>query len=137
VLVVLVALVTASILPALADRLTRPVAVDAAGLQLEADLRYAQQLAVTQRTPHAVEFTMGSGSYRIVRDPGAARSIRSDETLVHGVVVASTTLPASRALFDLIGSPEAAGDIVLSIAGGGETVTITIAAGSGAVRRGN
>lgn len=136
VLVVILVLLTVTILPALTERLYRPVALEAAALQFEADIRHTRQLAIAQRTSHAVEFAVGSCSYSIVRDPGGARETEGTESLPHGVTVASTTLPGERVQFDLIGSAISGGQIILRVPGSGETLRITIAAGSGTVERG-
>jgi prepilin-type N-terminal cleavage/methylation domain-containing protein len=90
--------------------------------QVAAGLRQAQERAKAERTPYTVTFTLGSGSYPIVRSGGG---FRENAELPAGVVATAT----QTVTFTAFGQPGAAYTVSLQNAAGTATVTVTATGG--------
>jgi prepilin-type N-terminal cleavage/methylation domain-containing protein len=130
-------------------------AVRSGAEQLAADIRMAQNLAVTERARYRVVLAPGSSSYLLQRrDPvsgtwGAPPGVQTPDPLPDGVTVFSiNTLTDDTVVFDSLGAPYegAAGAVPLSGSGAGgmdrvvlrsargtATAEVTIAPGAGRV----
>lgn len=89
-----------------------------AAKSLAGDLRYAQQLSVTQQQPYGVRIDPPSRSYTVVQLGSPEATVKS-VTLDQSVAVDSPTgLDDDEVSFNSAGAPSNSGDVVLVHAGG-------------------
>ncbi len=106
-----------------------PTRLDAASKQVQSDIEYARQLAMTTNVIHGVQF-VSNGAYTVYRSVVAA-PVSSPLTHQDMVITLSAKYPAVTIQtnytveFDSFGAPSA---------GGGGSVTITNPAGSKVIR---
>lgn len=81
--------------------------------ELATDLRYAEQLAITEQVEHGVRFFIETGQYQIIRHANPDEIIRS-ENLPQGVSFESVTgLTQNEAVFNPYGAAKEAGLVTL------------------------
>lgn len=94
--------------------------------QIASDLRYAQQLTVTEQTVHGVEFKEGSGHYRVLRMEGKGKPVVKVINLSRDIHVKEVANSEDEVVeFDFYGGADEACRIVVED-GRGETGEVLV-----------
>ncbi len=108
--------------------------LECASGQLQYQIKYAQQLAVTRQVVHGVSFNPASESYfvyrqavsNIVKDPATqkALSISYISGRFSGIDLVNTSFPDDKLEFNSRGIPSSAGAVTLNYAGASRVVQV-------------
>ncbi len=118
------------------------IRVSSAAQTIEADIRYAQSLAVSTPYNYSVVFDSGANSYsisRVDRSTGAVTSINHPFKAGTYAVNLGTDYPgvalgsSYTVTFDYLGSPVTGGGGSVTVSSGGYSKTITVQANTGRV----
>ena len=116
------------------------IQVRAAADMIAADLEYAKSMAVSRQKTYRVIFDTAAESYRLADATGItithpvnagklyAVNFKNDSR-VSQVNIYSVSFAGSQVVFDYLGSPSSGG--VVTLKGGGRTVTVSVEAGTG------
>ncbi len=99
--------------------------LDGAARNLVADLRYAQQLTITEQIVHMVQFNLTDDNYQILKIDTATTTIKTVEFPVEVNFQQITDLTGNQAVFNAYGAVREAGTVIL-INNNGKTATINI-----------
>jgi len=80
---------------------------------LVADLRYAQQLTVTEQAVHTVDFNLGGDSYQIIKTGVASTTVKTVEFDPEVSFQQITGLTDNRVVFNYYGGVSQSGQVVL------------------------
>lgn len=130
--IAIIGLLALLVMPRLLNAYPR-LAAKSEGIRLRADLAYAQQLAIAHNQTHRVTFDTGGERVSIYRVEGAPpHGLISERTLTGGVDLVGCSFAGGYVEFNSLGEPSEGGSVLLRGAGG-ETVTVTVAPGTGLV----
>lgn len=87
--------------------------LNATARSLTADLRYAQQLTVTEQVAHSVDFNLGNNSYQILKLDVATTTIKTVEFDSDISYQQITGLSDNQVVFNYYGGVSESGQIVL------------------------
>lgn len=87
--------------------------LDGQSRSLAADLRYAQQLTVTEQAVHAVDFNLGGDSYQIIKIGVASTTVKTVEFDPEVSFQQITGLTDNRVVFNYYGGVSQSGQVVL------------------------
>lgn len=114
-----------------------PAKLDAAGKQVQSDVEYARQLAMTSAATHGVQF-VAAGTYTVYRGT-VATPVLSPLTRLN-MVVSLSSLYSGISIqndytveFDRFGAPSVGGGGFVTITNGAQTKQISVTAGTGSV----
>ncbi|MFA6594439.1 MAG: GspH/FimT family pseudopilin [Candidatus Buchananbacteria bacterium] len=91
-----------------------------AARDLASDLRYAQQQAVTTQANHQVAFYISQNFYQVAN--ASTGSLIKSRTIKSPILLESTTLASSTAIFNATGAAISSGNIILSNSNGRHAV---------------
>jgi Tfp pilus assembly protein FimT len=99
--------------------------LNATARDLTSDLRYAQQLTVTEQVVYLVDFNLDSDSYQILKTGAATTTVKTVEFDSDVSFQQITDLPNNQVVFNFYGGVSEAGRIIL-VNINGKTATINI-----------
>lgn len=99
--------------------------LNAAARGLTADLRYAQQMTVTEQVVYLVDFDLDSDSYQILKTGAATSTVKAVEFDNDVSFQQIIDLPDNQAIFNFYGGVSEAGQIIL-VNTNGRTATINV-----------
>lgn len=99
--------------------------LDAAARNLTSDLRYAQQLTITQQTIHKLAFNISQNSYQILKTDTATTVVKTVTLDGEVTVKEITNLTDNQVIFNAYGGVSESGQIILTNTTGA-TATINI-----------
>jgi len=99
--------------------------LNATARNLTSNLRYAQQLTITEQAVHLVDFDLGGDSYQILRGGVATTTIKTVEFDPDVSFQQIISLTGNQAVFNFYGGVSEAGQIIL-INTNAKTATINI-----------
>lgn len=101
------------------------VKLDGTARDLTADLRYAQQLTVTEQIVHMIQFNLADDNYQILKIDTATTTIKTVEFPIEVSFQQITDLTGDQAVFNAYGAVKEAGTVIL-VNNNGKTATINI-----------